>query len=110
MPTTLEKTEASQQLFDCAGNHLHVHGNTIRSIGANVLRDCGVAPGLMVMTRAEPKRKKEPAVVLFLDDKPFSFDFRMAPAAARDLAANLVKAADAADKVALAMAGNKGAV
>lgn len=109
MPTTLEKPEASQPLFDCAGNHLNVHGNTVRSTGANVLRDAGVAPGLLVMTRAELRRNKAPQVVLHLDDKPFNFDFRMDSASARDLAANLMKAADAADKVALAMAG-KGVV
>lgn len=109
MPTTLDKPEAAQPLFDYAGNHLHVHGNTVRGNGANALRNLGVEPGLMVMTRCEPKRQKAPQVVLLLDDKPFNFDFRMAPADARDLAANLVKAADAADKVALAMAG-KGAV
>lgn len=110
MPTTLDKPEAAQPLFDYAGNHLHVHGNTVRGNGANALRNLGVEPGLMVMTRAEPRRKQEPQVVLHLDDKPFNFDFRMDSASARDLAANLVKAADAADKVARAMEGKGGAL
>jgi hypothetical protein len=103
MPATATKTERPQALFDAAGNHLHVHGSTVRSSSANVLREMGVSPGLMVMTRAEPRRKKNPEVVLHLDDKPFNFDFRMAPAAARELATNLMQAADAADKVAVAM-------
>jgi hypothetical protein len=107
MTATLTAPASRQRLFDANGNHLQVHGNSVRSV-PHLMRELGVPAGLMVMTRAEPRRKKLAEVVLHMDDKPFGFDFRMTSADARALATNLTQAADAADKVTAALAGKGG--
>jgi hypothetical protein len=99
MPATVSRTDRPQALFDAAGNHLHLHGDPSMQSSVSTARRLGVLPQLQVMTRAEGKTRTAPEVVLFTAEQPFIFDWRMTPAAARALAANLHRAADMADQV-----------
>jgi hypothetical protein len=101
MPATATKTERPQALFDAAGNHLHMHGDASMQSAVSTARRLGLLPQLQVMTRAEGKTRETPEVVLFTAEHPFIFDWRMTPASARALAANLRQAADMADQVSM---------
>lgn len=90
----------TKPLFNATGNHLHVHGEPAMPNAVSATRSFGIHSGLQVMSRVEGKSTKEPEVVLFTADQPFTFDWRMSSAVARALAANILQACDTADRVA----------
>ncbi len=97
MPDT--PTQAAPLRFDAAGNHLQEHGKPVASDYTSVTRKYGVAPGLQVLTRLAARKATPPAVVLYSADLPFVLDWRLSAGAARELAANLVRAAETCERL-----------